>query len=213
MRKIKITEEQRQYALKEGIVLNADVDAAGGDVKKAVDTTKQQAQKSGVDMNKATIQIPPTNESRVITKKQIYENRLNMIKENSDFYKLDEFMKRISGKRNVNEDFSNTQIRNMLGDYDNPELNAAADAESNEDLEHSIWQSVAELAGGDPRKKSFNFSNMVQMLKGEFGFNYTGYNPDREEHTFENGEYTLSVFPEVVYPQQGMMTLHNMQLY
>lgn len=98
MRKIKITEEQRQYALKEGITLNADVDAAGGDVKKAVDTTKQQAQKSGVDIKKATIQIPPSNESRVITKREMMESRLKKLKQNSDYYQVKEFMKHLGKK-------------------------------------------------------------------------------------------------------------------
>lgn len=98
MRKIKITEEQRQYALKEGITLNADVDAAGGDVKKAVDTTKQQAQKSGVDIKKATIQIPPSNESRVITKREMMESRLKKLKQNSDYYQVREFMKHLGKK-------------------------------------------------------------------------------------------------------------------
>lgn len=98
MRKIKITEEQRQYALSEGITLNADIDAAGGDVKKAVDTAKQQAQKSGVDIKKATIQIPPSNESKVITKKQMMENRLKKFKQNSDYYQVNEFVKRLGKK-------------------------------------------------------------------------------------------------------------------
>lgn len=104
MRKFKITEEQRQYAIKEGLTLNADVDAAGGDVRKAVETTKQQAQKSGVDPKKATIQIPPSNESRIITKKQMMENRLKKFKSNSDYFTVNEFMKRL-GKKSVNEDF------------------------------------------------------------------------------------------------------------
>lgn len=98
MKRIKITEEQRQYALSEGITLTADVDAAGGDVKKAVDITKQQAQKSGVDTNKATIQIPPSNESKVITKKQMMENRLKKFKQNSDYYQVNDFVKRLGKK-------------------------------------------------------------------------------------------------------------------
>lgn len=98
MRKIKITEEQRLYAIKEGLTLTADVDAAGGDVKKAVDTTKQQAQKSGVDPKKATIQIPPSNESRVISKKQMMEQRLKTLKANSEYFTINEFIRRINRK-------------------------------------------------------------------------------------------------------------------
>ena len=39
-KKFKITEEQYNKCLAEDITLNADVDAAGGDVKKAVDTNQ-----------------------------------------------------------------------------------------------------------------------------------------------------------------------------
>ena len=46
-RKFVISEEQYNMALKEGVTLNADVAAAGGDVKRAVDTTKQEALKNG----------------------------------------------------------------------------------------------------------------------------------------------------------------------
>ena len=124
----KISEEQREYALSEGVVINADVNATGGDVKKAVDIAKQQAQKSGVDLKKATIQIPPTNEGRIITKKQMRENYIKKLKGNSDFFALNEFLKRIS-KKNVSEDLTNTQIRNVTGIYDDDELNASVDAE------------------------------------------------------------------------------------
>ena len=41
-RKFVISEEQYNMALKEGVTLNADVTAAGGDVKRAVDTAKQE---------------------------------------------------------------------------------------------------------------------------------------------------------------------------
>ena len=53
MKRFKITEEQYKSALKEGVTLKADVQAANGDVKKAIDTSKQQALKSGVNLNDA----------------------------------------------------------------------------------------------------------------------------------------------------------------
>ena len=77
-KKFKITEEQYNKCLAEDITLNADVDAAGGDVKKAIDTTKQEAQKNGVDMTKATIQVPGKSvaEGRIITKKELMANTI-----------------------------------------------------------------------------------------------------------------------------------------
>lgn len=65
MRNIKLTEEQYNFALSEGITLKADVQSANGDINKAVDNTKQQAIKNGVNLNNATIEIDgkDTNES------------------------------------------------------------------------------------------------------------------------------------------------------
>ena len=98
-KKIKITEEQRNKLIKEGVTLNADVSAAGGDVKKAVDTTKQQARKNGVNLNNASIEISGSslqneNKGRLITKKELMENKLRYLKENySTLYTLKDFVK------------------------------------------------------------------------------------------------------------------------
>jgi hypothetical protein len=94
-RTFKITEEQRKYALQEGITVNANLDAANGDVKSAVDTAKQEAQKSGADPKKVSVCIPPSNESRIITKKEMMEARLKKFKENSDYYEVGEFKKHL----------------------------------------------------------------------------------------------------------------------
>ena len=93
-KKIKITEEQYNMALKEGVTLTADLDAAGGDANKAIETTKQEAQKNGIDINKANIQIP-ANEGKIITKKRLMNNRERLIKENSDLFSLDDFIKKL----------------------------------------------------------------------------------------------------------------------
>ena len=210
---VKITEEQRQYALSEGVVLNADVDAANGDVKKAVDTTRQQAQKSGLDPKKTTIQIPPTTEGKVITKKQMIEGRLMKLKENSDFYQLKEFVKCI-GKKKVNEgDLTNTQVRNMTGIYDDDELNAAVEAEDAENLEGEVWHSIKQIAGGNPRERSFKFADMAKMLADRYGFKYKGVDEDEEGHVFTNGKYELEIFPDTFYPKQGTMRIYNMHVY
>lgn len=81
MKRFKITEEQYKSALEEGVTLKADVQAANGDVKKAIDNSKQQALKSGVNLNDATIEIDAkdTNESKLIS---IGELRRNCIMEN-----------------------------------------------------------------------------------------------------------------------------------
>ena len=91
----KITEEQYNKLMAEDVTLNADVAATNGDVKKAVDNTRQEAQKNGIDLNKATIQIPGNvaNENKLITKKTLIENRLKVLKEHSTLYRFEDFIK------------------------------------------------------------------------------------------------------------------------
>lgn len=99
-RKFVISEEQYNMALKEGVTLNADVAAAGGDVKRAVDTTKQEALKNGVKMDDATISIKAadTNESIFVKKSKLQESRLKALKRNSEIYTIRDFMKKLDSK-------------------------------------------------------------------------------------------------------------------
>lgn len=100
-RKFCITEEQYNMAIREGVELKADVAAAGGDVKKAISNTKQEAIKNGVNMQDATISInaSDTNESRsFVTKRQLEESRLKALKKNSRTYTVKDFKKRLNIK-------------------------------------------------------------------------------------------------------------------
>lgn len=99
-RKFVISEEQYNMALKEGVTLNADVAAAGGDVKRAVDTTKQEALKNGVKMDDATISIKAaeTNESIFVKKSKLQESRLKALKRNSEIYTVRDFMRKLDSK-------------------------------------------------------------------------------------------------------------------
>lgn len=99
-RKFVISEEQYNMALKEGVTLNADVAAAGGDVKRAVDTTKKEALKNGVKMDDATISIKAaeTNESVFVKKSELQESRLKALKRNSEVYTVRDFMQKLGGK-------------------------------------------------------------------------------------------------------------------
>lgn len=97
MRRFKITEEQYNYALSEGITLNADVAATNGDVKRAVDNTTRDAQKQGVNMDNANIQIKGSDmmEGKIVYKKQLNENRLKVLKEYSTLYTTDDFINKL----------------------------------------------------------------------------------------------------------------------
>jgi hypothetical protein len=94
-----ISEEQYNRALKEGVTLNADVDATNGDVKRAVTNTKREAQQSGVNLDNAKIQVNANdvNEGVLIKKQDLEKNRLKMLKENSELYTVKDFLKKITG--------------------------------------------------------------------------------------------------------------------
>ena len=114
----------------------------------------------------------------------------------------------------LKENHKYTQLRNVLGIHDNDEWNAAAETERREDLESEIWKSLADLAGGNPRKTPFNFQDAIDILKNEFGFKYVGYDEERESHKFINKEQDeLEIFPVSFYTQQGHMRIKNMNIY
>lgn len=107
-----------------------------------------------------------------------------------------------------------SRLRNVLGIHDNDEWNAAAETERREDLESEMWKSLADLAGGNPRKTPFKFQDAMDMLKNEFGFEYVGYDEERESHKFINKEQDeLEIFPVSFYNQQGHMRIQNMNIY
>lgn len=94
-KKIKITEEQYNKLIDEEITLNADVSAANGNVAQAIDKTRKEAQEGGVDLSKAKIQVPGNpNESKIISMKQLVENRIKVLKQNSTLYSIKDFIKK-----------------------------------------------------------------------------------------------------------------------
>lgn len=93
-RKICITEEQYNMALKEGVKLTADVAGANGDVKRAVDTTKQNAEKEGVKDYDIEISGSELSEKKLVTKRELQENRLKSLKKNSNVYTVKDFIKK-----------------------------------------------------------------------------------------------------------------------
>lgn len=96
MRKLKITEEQYQKAIAEGIQLYANVDAENGNVAQAVDKTRQDAQRSGLDPKEVDVVIP--SESKVIGANQLMEARRRYLEKNSTLYSAEDFFKTIRKK-------------------------------------------------------------------------------------------------------------------
>lgn len=94
-KKFKISEEQYNKLIDEGITLNADVSATNGNITQAVNNTRQAAKESGVNLDNATIQVPgnPT-EGKVIPMKKLVENRLKVLKKHSTYYSFSDFIKK-----------------------------------------------------------------------------------------------------------------------
>lgn len=90
-RRICITEDQYNMALREGITINADLKANNNDPKKAFDTAKTEAEKQGLK-GKYNVQITNIGEGKLIKKSQLEENRLKNLKKNSEMFTLKEFM-------------------------------------------------------------------------------------------------------------------------
>lgn len=214
-RNIIISEEQYSRILKEGVTLNADVAAAGGDVKRAVDDTKREAQKSGLNLDDTSIQIKAseTNEGKLIKKSDIQKNRLKVLKEHSELYSVKDFFNNIS-KKKLNEDFTNKQMQNMLGIYDDDMLNAAVQAEDNDDLAERIWYTLSDNFGTNSlRKTTVNFSDVVNIIENDFGFKYQGADEENEVHVFSDGTRNLYICPKMFYPKQGTIRIENLSIY
>ena len=73
--------------------LTADTTSTNNNVNKAVTDTVDTAMNNGVDPRKTDIQITTPNEGRVITKKELYENRLKFLKRNSKVISFKDFLK------------------------------------------------------------------------------------------------------------------------
>lgn len=77
MKNIKITKEQNEY-IKEAVSLTVNTGATNGNIQQAVQNTKNDAMKSGINPNKVAYNIP-AKESIEYTKKQIEEAKLKKV--------------------------------------------------------------------------------------------------------------------------------------
>lgn len=93
-KKVKITEEQYKM-LQEELRLPVDVESTHGDVHKAMSDAITNAKKYGVNPNEVTFEVPgeKVSESKIISIKDIKENRLKVLRENSNYFPLNDFLK------------------------------------------------------------------------------------------------------------------------
>lgn len=104
MKKIKITKEQHELAIKEAVSLSVNTGLTNGNINQAIQNTKRDAQKDGINPSRVGFNIP-AEESTIITKKTIKEMRIKNILKNATIMTKKEISEKIKGtqKTNINE--------------------------------------------------------------------------------------------------------------
>lgn len=100
-RKIKITNEQ--YQLLKEMELAVDTSKTNGDINQAMKQELGNAKKYGVPEKDITFKVSGdqvqsngmVSDSKIISVKQLKENRLKMLRENSQYFSLNDFLKKI----------------------------------------------------------------------------------------------------------------------
>lgn len=103
MRKIKITKEQHELAIKEAVSLTVNTGSTNGNINQAIQNTKRDAQRNGINPNKVGYNIP-AQENVVVSKKAIKEMRIKNLLKNATVLIKKEISEKINGKLNESSD-------------------------------------------------------------------------------------------------------------
>lgn len=103
MRKIKITKEQHELAIKEAVSLIVNTGSTNGNINQAIQNTKRDAQRDGINPNKVGYNIP-AQENVVVSKKAIKEMRIKNLLKNATVLTKKEISEKINGKLNESSD-------------------------------------------------------------------------------------------------------------
>lgn len=103
MRKIKITKEQHELAIKEAVSLTVNTGSTNGNINQAIQNTKRDAQRDGINPNKVGYNIP-AQENVVVSKKAIKEMRIKNLLKNATVLTKKEISEKINGKLNESSD-------------------------------------------------------------------------------------------------------------
>lgn len=103
MRKIKITKEQHELAIKEAVSLTVNTGSTNGNINQAIQNTKREAQRNGINPNKVGYNIP-AQENVVVSKKAIKEMRIKNLLKNATVLTKKEISEKINGKLNESSD-------------------------------------------------------------------------------------------------------------
>ena len=103
MRKIKITKEQHELAIKEAVSLTVNTGSTNGNINQAIQNTKRDARRDGINPNKVGYNIP-AQENVVVSKKAIKEMRIKNLLKNATVLTKKEISEKINGKLNESSD-------------------------------------------------------------------------------------------------------------
>lgn len=103
MRKIKITKEQHELAIKEAVNLTVNTGSTNGNINQAIQNAKRDAQRDGINPNKVGYNIP-AQENVVVSKKAIKEMRIKNLLKNATVLTKKEISEKINGKLNESSD-------------------------------------------------------------------------------------------------------------
>lgn len=111
MKKIKITKEQHELAIKEAVSLTVNTGSTNGNVNQAIQNTKRDAQRDGINPNKVGYNIPA--QESVVSKKTIKEMRIKNLLKNATVMTKKEISEKInSGK--LNEDTGSIMYSDLI---------------------------------------------------------------------------------------------------
>lgn len=111
MKKIKITKEQHELAIKEAVSLTVNTGSTNGNVNQAIQNTKREAQRDGINPNKVGYNIPA--QESVVSKKAIKEMRIKNLLKNATVMTKKEISEKInSGK--LNEDTGSIMYSDLI---------------------------------------------------------------------------------------------------
>lgn len=111
MKKIKITKEQHELAIKEAVSLTVNTGSTNGNVNQAIQNTKRDAQRNGINPNKVGYNIPA--QESVVSKKAIKEMRIKNLLKNATVMTKKEISEKInSGK--LNEDTGSIMYSDLI---------------------------------------------------------------------------------------------------
>ena len=186
------------------VYLNDKFQRAVNDINIAPqDFRKIAMERYKVDLANLNESIKPKHKLVRLTESDIH----NMVMES-----VRNILAEIDGTELSDYGYDARQMRNMLGDYDDDELNAACDTEDCEEIEEEIARDLCKQYGYRNLYEQgavFDFDAFAKMLKDNYDMKYLGSDDEDEAHYFGNTNFKVTVWPKTYYPRLGKFRFDN----